>query len=77
LNNKTNQCKEHQTPNICQATNEHYVVKKKLVIKTQINTFAVRRQVFKQQQKLGIGPNSSNNNAHKQNKNHKNKKPLS
>jgi hypothetical protein len=46
------------------------------VTKTPTNSFAIRRQVVKQQQKLGIGLNSSNNNAHKQNKKQKNKKPF-
>jgi hypothetical protein len=46
------------------------------VTKTQTNSFAICWQVVKQQQKLGIDPNLSNNNAHKQNKKHKKKQPF-
>jgi hypothetical protein len=46
------------------------------VTKTQTNSSAICWQVVKQQQKLGIGPNLSNNNAHKQKKKHTKKKTL-
>ncbi len=42
-----------------------------------MNNYTIHQQVVvEQQEKLDVGPNWSNNDAHKQNKKHKNKKPF-